>query len=312
MIPDGSGGEEPVGKPDGRAPVASFYRLKTANEYALVVLSMKLPYWLEQEEGRYVLYVPAEYEDAVRDQLGRFQRESRYWPPVEHVDPLPSASAMSLWIYGGVLAGFFYLTHGRGAAGEAWQAAGRVDAERILDAGEWHRCATALTLHADIGHLAGNLAGGALFGYFLVRALGGGLGWLLILLAGILGNAVNVMAHASGGHLSVGASTAVFGALGAVVGYSSVREYRAHGLRMPRRLWIPLAAGVVLLGFLGAGGERTDVLAHLWGFVAGLALAVPLAWPRQPWRPSAPAQAGLGLLALLLLAAAWATALAGG
>ncbi len=311
MIPNGKG-EGGSGAADGRVAVAHFHRLKTANDYALVVLSMKLPYWLEQENGRYVLYVPAEYEGSVRDQLQRFQRESRYWPPVEHVDPLPSASVMSLWTYGAVLAGFFYLTHGRGAAGEEWHWAGRVDAERILEYGEWYRCATALTLHADIGHLAGNLAGGALFGYFLVRALGGGLGWLLICLAGILGNAVNVLAHSSGGHLSVGASTAVFGALGAVVGYSVVREFRLHGLRMPRRLWIPLAAGAVLLGFLGAGGERTDVLAHLWGFLAGLALAAPLAWPQRPWRPSPLAQGGLGLLTLGLIAGAWATALAAG
>jgi hypothetical protein len=34
--------------------------------------------------------------------------------------------------------------------------------------------------------------------------------------------------------------------------------------------WKPVVGGVALLGLLGAGGVNTDLLAHLYGFVAGL------------------------------------------
>ncbi len=306
-----TGAEEGSGPPEGvpgRVAVARFRRLKAANDYALVVLSMNLPYWLIREESRYVLYVPEEYGEAVREQLERYRRESRYWPPVESMESPLSASSLSLWLYCLVLGSFFYLSHGSPAAREQWFALGRLDAERVLEAGEWYRVATALTLHADIGHLAGNLAGGALFAYFVLRILGSGLGWLLVLAAGMLGNALNVATHAGTGHLSVGASTAVFGALGLIVGHQLVRAWRTSGWRWPRRMWIPLGGGLVLLGFLGAGGERTDVLAHLWGFLAGLFLAVPFAWEAWAWIRSGRVQAVLAALVVAVVALAWMAA----
>ncbi len=293
-----------------RVPVARFRRVRTANDYALVILSMKLPYWLMEEEGRYVLYVPVEYEGEAREQIERYRRESAYWPPVERTDPVLSVPSAALWLYAVVLVVIFFRSHAPGAAGEAWFAAGRVDAGRMLEYGEWYRGITALTLHADIGHLAGNLAGGALFAFFLMRVLGGGLSWLLILGAGALGNTLNVLVRAEAAHLSVGASTAVFGALGAIVGYQVLREFRTGGRFRSRRLWAPLAAGLVLLGFLGAGGERTDVLAHAWGFLAGGAVVVPFAWKDHAWIRSAPLQFVLGLVVAAVVSAAWLAAFA--
>ncbi len=293
---------------DGRVAIARFRRLKTANEYGLVILSMKLPYWLLEEDGYYVLYVPSKYEIQAREQIERYRGESRYWPPVEQTDLMLDVSSLSIWAYVLILSAFFYVTHGSVEAREQWFALGRVDAGRILEAGEWYRVATALTLHSDIGHLAGNIAAGALFAYFLIRVLGSGFGWILILLAGLLGNAVNVLAHGERGHLSVGASTAVFGALGLIVGYQLIREFRGSGWRWPRRIWIPLGGGLILLGFLGAGGERTDVLAHLWGFLAGIVLVVPFAWKPSPWVHSIKAQLACGVTTLLLIVVAWLAA----
>jgi hypothetical protein len=46
-------------------------------------------------------------------------------------------------------------------------------------------------------------------------------------------------------------------------------RYR-HNLR-PRRRWtLPIAAALGLLAMLGAGGENTDLGAHLFGFLFGL------------------------------------------
>ena len=107
---------------------------------------------------------------------------------------------------------------------------------------------------------------------------------------------------------SVGASTAVFTALGLMAAHSwkirlPLRQSRA-------RRWAPLVAGTVLLGWLGTAGEGTDILAHLLGFVVGCLLgatagigAVERILARVPQ-----GLAGLAALASLLLA--WGCALA--
>ena len=134
---------------------------------------------------------------------------------------------------------------------------------KILD-GQWWRLVTALTLHADWVHLSSNLAIGGIFVIFLCRELGSGLAWSLLLSAGILGNLVNACVQEPG-HSSVGASTAVFGAVGILASLSVVR-YR-HQLQ--RRWLLPVAAAMALLALLGTEGKNTDLGAHLFGFIYG-------------------------------------------
>jgi hypothetical protein len=110
--------------------------------------------------------------------------------------------------------------------------------------------------------------------------------------------------HQPAMHSSIGASTAVFATLGLLAAYAW-RRRAADGGRWAYR-WAPLVAGVILLGFTGAGGERTDVLAHLTGFVMGaVAGAGHAAW-RCP-RGSA-AQVVAGLSSLAAVCTAWAFA----
>ena len=132
--------------------------------------------------------------------------------------------------------------------------------------GEFFRTITALTLHADAVHLAGNVVGIAIFGTAVGSIMGWGAGWLMILSAGIMGNFVNAILIQSG-HISIGASTAIFGAVGILSAHQFVKKIRlAGGSRI--KAWLPLAGGLALLGFLGAG-EHTDITAHLFGFLAG-------------------------------------------
>jgi hypothetical protein len=72
--------------------------------------------------------------------------------------------------------------------------------------------------------------------------------------------------------------------------------------------WAPLIAGVALLGFTGASGEHTDVIAHLAGFGCGAFLGLVHAhWPRLlAGRRSQPLA---GLSALAAVAIAWIFAL---
>jgi rhomboid protease GluP len=65
------------------------------------------------------------------------------------------------------------------------------------------------------------------------------------------------------------------------------------------------------LALLGAGNERVDVLGHLLGFVAGLCLGWGFAQTRKPLNHSIALQSICGILALLLIGAAWWVALFG-
>jgi membrane associated rhomboid family serine protease len=109
------------------------------------------------------------------------------------------------------------------------------------------------------------------------------------------------------GHRAVGASTAVFAALGLLVGFA----WR-HGLTLRDRFkyaYGPVFGGVALLALLGAGDQHVDVLAHALGFVAGVAtgwLYSRLGVPRSRGRG---VQWTAGAAALGLVALAWALAL---
>lgn len=179
-------------------------------------------------------------------------------------------------------------------------------AARILD-GEYWRTVTALTLHADARHLAGNMLGIAVFGTFVCRRIGVGAAWLLILLAGAGGNLLNAWLH-QGGFLSIGASTAVFGAVGLLGGVGVFQSHDQRGSR-PVSWFLPLGAALGLLAMLGTD-VQTDIGAHLMGCLVGFCLGLGYATfgPRQL---SETRQNHLLLLTLGLLVSAWWRVLTG-
>jgi rhomboid protease GluP len=198
------------------------------------------------------------------------------------------------------------LAVGNFALDRDWLTAGRIDGA-AMHAGEWWRAVTALTLHADLAHLAGNLFFGSLFGWFAGRYLGSGIAWLLILLAGACGNVVNVLILGEG-HRAIGASTAVFAALGLLgsLGWTG-RRGSAQGWIYR---WGPVVAAVALLAYTGAGGERTDIGAHIWGFVAGLGAGLLAAGIPRPLLLRGRVQGLCGAAVLGAVIVAWALALA--
>src|SRR5690606_2391669 len=120
----------------------------------------------------------------------------------------------------------------------------------------------------------------------------------------------NALIYAGSGHNSIGASTAVFGGLGILISCRLVQQYRLTQWKWPRHLWVPLAAGVVLLGFLGAGGERTDVMAHGWGFAVGGVLgAIGAALRLDEHRQRPFFQRAAGWVAILTVMGGWVLAL---
>ena len=185
-----------------------------------------------------------------------------------------------------------------------WFARGAADAARILQ-GELWRTVTALTLHADVAHLMSNAVAAALFLSAVSSMVGAGLGGALVLLAGAGGNLANAFVHGSP-HVSVGASTAVFGAVGLLGSLGLTRRRRSALSRW--RAWLPVAAALALLGMLGSGGQRVDIWAHLFGLLAGgvLGILCALVTPRAPkWR----IQWACGTTALAAIIYCWLVAL---
>jgi len=299
-----------------RRPVDSDH----ADEWTLVLTALGIPSRLFRlDDGAFALAVsPEQVPSAVRalDQYDRdvvADREERL--------PRPAAVRGSggLGLVAGVLlAGFARLTGFSEQSGldSRWFAAGAASASRIR-AGEWWRAVTAMTLHADVMHLGGNVVAAAIFIGAAGRWLGWGVAAALIVLAGFSANVFTAYTEPPT-HLSLGASTATFAALGLLVGLQAVHRWRGGGFAR-RRSWVAFGAGLGLLAMLGMG-QQSDVSAHAFGIgagaVLGLAAGAILDRPRVGAEPSprrfrwAPwAQRGLAILVLAAIAGAWRAAL---
>jgi rhomboid protease GluP len=144
------------------------------------------------------------------------------------------------------------------------------------------------------------------FGLLVSQYIGSGAAWFSILLAGAVGNAINAYLYQTL-HLSIGASTMVFGALG-MLGIFALNDRHSYAQQGIRR-WAPLLATLALLGFLGTSGERTDIMAHLTGYLSGCITS--LIWMSALRRTDnhVLAQSTYALAAVILVILAWALAL---
>lgn len=295
-------------EPDGPlTEVGRYPRLAAARERALVVAARGLPHWIERDGAAWVLRVEPAAAATAQRELAAFEREERARPPALVLLPLGKIPALSLGVAAALLSAFFALQN---RLGPAWEERGVASSDAILR-GQWWRTFTALTLHADVAHLAANLATGLLFGALLVPRLGSGLTWVAIVVSGALGNALNAWGYRAAGHASIGASTACFGALGIIVGAELLARWREPQTRSRWQLVLPLGAGLGLLAFLGVGekGGSVDFMAHGWGLGAGFFLGLVLEALQIAARLPVVGQRFAAAAALALLPAAWALAL---
>lgn len=249
----------------------------------------------------YLLIVAAADAERARAALDAYDAENRARPaapPPPAYGPTVAATGIT------VLLCLLFVVTGPRIDGHPWFDAGAADAAR-LRAGEWWRAVTALTLHADFPHVFSNAIALLVFGTALCMLVGPGSGGWLLLLAGTGGNLLN-SALRGAPHRAIGASTAIFGALGALAAIRVVQRRRGAAVAT-WRAWAPLAAALALLGFLGAS-EHTDILAHLFGFLVGALLGAVLATIRpEPFAPRT--QHALLAAAALVVVLAWWLAL---
>lgn len=293
---------------------------RKSREHALVLQAMGIPHGTIGSEGAQILVVRGEHAERARSEIERYDRENASWPPREEAPLAISDGIQAAVIYAAVLALVFVLEK-RDSYGLDWWRAGAASTSAIRD-GEWWRALTALSLHSDLAHVGGNILFGAVFGVILAQSLGSGIAWAGFVVAGTFGNLWNALIQKES-HVSVGASTGVFGALGIQVAYEWMRRRELRYTTL-RRL-TPVAMGIALLFWLGFGGghfnagdtaretqrqvtevlERVDVMAHVTGFATGIVLGVALGLARGRLRLRGRWQVGLAWGALGVLAAGW-------
>lgn len=292
---------------------------KTIEDHALVLEARGIASGTAFAMGQQILLVRVEDAVRARAELDKYLRENQQVPLREEPPQPIGRSVAAALVYAGVLLAFDAASR-RNAFGLDWWRAGTADAA-LIQAGAWWRSITALCLHADLLHLAGNLVFGAAFGVMLAQSVGFGLAWLAFVVTGGFGNWLNAMLQ-SPSHAAIGASTAVFGMLGVQVAHDWVRRRQLH-YNLFRR-WAPVVIGAALLGWLGGGGReidpnsfpqtlrdldvtlpRIDVGAHVLGFVTGLALGGVIGWSKPRVTPSTRVQGALAGAASGLVALAW-------
>jgi MYXO-CTERM domain-containing protein len=140
---------------------------------------------------------------------------------------------------------------------------GALNAPAIAQSGQWWRLFTVMVLHAGLIHYLFNSYALYAFGPVLEQALGGPRFLALYVGSGFVGAAASFGLHHTA--LSVGASGAIFGLLGALVAFFW-RRRRSGGAAPFQNLLFIMALNLFLTFRLSS----IDSLAHIGGLVAGM------------------------------------------
>jgi rhomboid protease GluP len=253
--------------------VGTYPTLDEAHERALVALAMGESIRVEHgdQPGEFDLQAESEAAVKISEEIRQYEAESEEVGKPKIV-PSNWARYPAGWAHYAIWAVVLIVVFNLQQADPALSDRGASSSIGFMVKGEWWRPFTALFLHADLGHILGNLASGGLFGMLVSKSIGPFKAWVMILLSGTVGNVITSVTTCPDSFTSIGASTAVFGALGILSGIGLVENLREK-VGMPWvRVLAPLLAGFVLLGWLGgaAPGSGTDVPGHVFGFSAGV------------------------------------------
>lgn len=269
-------------------------------DWALVLASQHIEATVLQDQEEWGLLVERTHGDHSLAVLRQWEKENRGWK-WQHTLPVTGLAfhwAGLLWAIAIVAIHVWSIKYGT-------KELGLMDSKAVLR-GEWWRLFTAVTLHADYGHLISNVVSGfLLFGLAMAR-YGAGIAVMAGFVGGVLGNILGLFVFGRAGHLSLGASGMVMAALG-LLAVQSVHEWRKNLGITP--LVIRAVAAAILILVLTGFSPQADILAHVGGFVGGAAIGLGLNWvsPVHLHAPLANMIAAVILFALIFLT--WAFAL---
>lgn len=151
--------------------------------------------------------------------------------------------------------------------------AGALSWMKVIEEGEYYRLITYMFLHSGVSHLGNNMILLLFIGDNLERAAGKWKYVVIYLLSGILAGGASVLYNLFNYNLivSVGASGAIFGVVGAMAFIVVVNKGKLQNLNSRR---IILFAILSLYG--GLTSQGVDNSAHIGGLISGVLLAVLL------------------------------------
>jgi rhomboid protease GluP len=270
---------------------------RQAMDWSLVLVSQGIESTIDQSAdgtGWGLLVAAQDYANALRT-LRQYRIENRGWPWQQAVFRPGFLFDWGALAWTALACMFFWLS-----AHTDLRSAGLMDGAAVAH-GQWWRLFTAMWLHADLAHLATNATLGLVLLGLAMGRYGTGAGLLAAYLAGAGGNLVAGLITLQT-HRSLGASGMVMGCLGllAVQSFSLWRE-TPHAMKY---ILSGICGGVMLFVLL-ALTPGTDVMAHLGGFVSGVALGALLNLvPEVAQMPKANLFSGL-MFALLVTLPWW-------
>jgi rhomboid protease GluP len=139
--------------------------------------------------------------------------------------------------------------------------------------GQVYRLVTAAFLHANLGHLLGNVVTLYIILTRLEPCYNPGYLVTLYLLAAVSGNVLSDLASNTPNQIAVGASTAIYGYIGTLIAYLII-NWAALAVLGPMRSQLACVIGMltffsILLSFTSSS-NTVDYMGHLGGFVGGL------------------------------------------
>ena len=271
-------------------------------DWSLALISQGIEATIKHEAAGagWQLEVSAQDGQKAFQTLRQYHQENRGWP---WHNAIPLTKAHFNWgsvAWAVLLACCFWLE----SVNPALKSAGIMDTSAVL-AGQWWRVFTAILLHADPAHLAGNLSIGILLFGLAMGRFGTGAGLLAAFLAGAAGNVASLLLNAKPFY-GLGASGMVMGALG-LLSAQTLRWGGKSGASLKQRL-AGVAAGIMLFTLYGLA-PGTDMAAHLGGFATGLLLGVGLVFAPEKFLHARKTNLASGFLLLTLLAVTWGLAL---
>lgn len=142
---------------------------------------------------------------------------------------------------------------------------GAINSDKIVLHNEWWRLATAMFLHLDIVHLAINMASLYIIGIIVEQACSRLTYLITYLIAGVSGSLLSL--YLSPYFLLVGASGAIFGLFGLLVGYYVVNKNipSLSNKSAILNFWIIIGLNI-LIGF---SLPIVDISSHIGGMISG-------------------------------------------
>jgi rhomboid protease GluP len=136
--------------------------------------------------------------------------------------------------------------------------------------GRWWTLITAVYLHGGLLHIAFNMLAVYQVGPLVERLFGAYRFFLIYTVSGLLGALISTL---MGTHLTVGASGAIFGLMGALI-------YYGHRVgELPR--FLPILRWAAINFLLGIVTPQVDNWGHAGGFVGGILIAMAFMVPRD-------------------------------